>query len=268
MSVTELLDKIPLWGVFLASWMITFLAIQFGLRMGQWKRGRSTREEHSSAGSFVTVSLTLLAFMMAIIFGAVEARFDELKRVVLDEANAIGTAYLRADLLPEADRVEIRQLLYEYVTLRIGASQSGPGQQLEQAIDRSEELHSEMWSRAVAIADQQPTPISALFVQSLNDVIDSHEERITVGIHYRVSGVTWMVLYGLLILAMAMGGYETGLSGRRRLITIALWTALAFSVVLVLVVALDRPHQHLSMATQAAMFDLQEDMRRSMQSQP
>jgi hypothetical protein len=188
--------------------------------------------------------------------------------VVLDEANAIGTAYLRADLLPNADRVEIRQLLYEYVTLRVEASQSGPGQQLEQAIDRSEELHSDMWSRAVAIADQQPTYISGLFVQSLNEVIDSHEERITVGIHYRVMGATWMVLYGLLTIAMAMGGYDVGLSGRRRFIIIALWTALAFSVVLVLVVALDRPHQHLSRATQAAMFDLQEDMRRSMQSQP
>ncbi len=68
--------------------------------------------------------------------------------------------------------------------------------------------------------------------------------------------------------AVAMGGYETGMSSRRRLIVIALWTALAFSVVLVLVVALDRPHQHLSTATQAAMFDLQEDIRRSMQSQP
>ena len=154
------------------------------------------------------------------------------------------------------------------VTLRIEASQGGPGQQLGQAIDRSEELHSEMWSRAVAIADQQPTPISALFVQSLNEVIDAHEERITVGIHYRLSGVTWMVLYGLLILAMAMGGYETGVSGRRRLIVIALWTALAFSVVLVLVVALDRPHQHLSTATQAAMFDLQENIRLSIESQP
>jgi hypothetical protein len=53
-----------------------------------------------------------------------------------------------------------------------------------------------------------------------------------------------------------------------RLLVMALWTALAFSVVLVLVVALDRPHQHLSTATQAAMFDLQEDIRRSMQSQP
>ncbi len=219
-------------------------------------------------GSFVTVSLTLLAFMMAIIFGAVESRFDELKRVALDEANAIGTAFLRADLLPEADRVEIRQLLSDYVTLRIEASQGGQGQQLEQAIDRSEELHSDMWSRAVAIADQQPTPISALFVQSLNEVIDTHEERITVGIHYRVSGVTWMVLYGLLILAMAMGGYATGLSGSRRSIAIDVAVTVAFSVVLVLVVALDRPHQHLSTATEAAMFDLQENIRRSMESQP
>jgi hypothetical protein len=154
MKLTELLEVLPIWGIFLFYLMITFLSIEFGFRLGKWRQGRLTGEENIHTGPIVTASLSLLAFMLAMVFGVVESRFNEMKHVVLDEANAIGTAYLRADLLPEADRVEIRQLLYDYVTLRIEASQSGAGQQLEQAIDRSEELHSEMWSRAVAIADQ------------------------------------------------------------------------------------------------------------------
>ena len=88
-----------------------------------------------------------------------------------------------------------------------------------------------------------------------------------MGIHYRLPAIIWVVLLGLAILAMAMGGYTTGLSGSRRLIAITLAAALAFSVVLVLVVALDRPHHRLSSVTQAAMLDLQESIRRSMQSQ-
>lgn len=93
-----------------------------------------------------------------------------------------------------------------------------------------------------------------------------HEKRITIGIHYRLPGTVWMVLYGLAI--MAMGGYDNGVSNSRRVIGVSLSAAVAFSVVLMLVTALDQPHQHLSTTTHAAMIDLQDDIRRSMQSQP
>ena len=134
--------------------------------------------------------------------------------------------------------------------------------------DSADALHSELWSRGVEVADQQPTPISALFLASLNEVIDLHEKRITLGIYYRLPGIIWVVLFGLASLALAMGGYDGGLSGSRRIIAVTLSATVAFSVVLLLVVALDRPHQHLSSTSQAAMLDVQESMRRSMQSQP
>ncbi len=268
MRVTEFLDEIPLLGVYLASWMITVLSIEFGLRMGQLRRSGLTGEEKLYTGTSVSVSLTLLAFMLAIVFGAVASRVGELKRVALDEANAIGTAHLRADLLPEADRVEIQQLLRDYVTLRTEISQSGPEQQFEQAIGRSKQLRRDLWSRAITAVEQQPTRTSALFVQSLNELINMHERRVTVGIHYRLPGIVWIMLYVLLILAMAMGGYDTGVSGSHRSIVLDVALALAFSGVLILAVGLDRPHQHLSTATETAMFELQEDIRGWMRSQP
>ena len=267
MMVTEFLDKLPIWGFLLASLVITFVALDSGFLLGKRSRERLTGEKKSHLGPVVAASLTLLAFMVAIVFGAVESRFNERKHIAVEEANAIGTAFLRADLLPRAYRADIRQLLYEYVTLRIEATQIGTGQQIEQAIDRSEVIQSEMWSRAVTLAGQQPTPISALFVQSLNELIDMHATRITLGIHYRMQGAIWIMLYGLAIITMIMGGYETGLSGNRRVIAISLLAAFALSVVLTLMVALDRPWQHLSTVTQEAMIDVQEDIRRSMQSQ-
>ena len=267
MNLTELLDGIPLSALFVGILMITLLSMEVGLRVGQRRRRRLAGEEEIQAGPLVAASLSLLAFMLAMVFSSVQSRFHETKQVALDEANAIGTAYLRADLLPAADRAEVRQLLSDYVTLRIEAVEAGTAQQVQQAIDRSEELQSVMWSTAATYADQHPTPVSALFVQAVNEVIDLHETRITVGIHYRLPGIIWTVLFGLTILALAMGGYASALSSRRRLIAISLSAALAFSVVLLLVMALDRPHQHLSTTTQAAMLDLQESIR-STQSQP
>jgi hypothetical protein len=269
MDITALSDKLPVWGIFLFSLMITLLSIEFGFYMGKWRLGRLTGEKKFHTGPVVTACLSLLAFMLAIVFGAVDARFYELKHVVLDEANAIGTAFIRADLLPKTDRAEVRQLLHEYVNLHVEAMQNGTEEQIEQAINRSEELQSDLWSRAIAIADQQPTPISALFVQSLNELIDMHEKRITVSIHHRLSGNIWTMLYGLAILALVMGGYDSGLSGGRRTIAIPLSAAVAFALVLSFVMALDRPsHNRLLTSTQAAMIDVQEDIRRSMQSQP
>jgi len=262
------LDNVPLWGIFLISLAITFLSVTIGLRLGKRAQRHLKEGETIRPGPLVAASLSLLAFMMAIVFGVVEYRFSSLKHVVLDEANAIGTTYLRADLLPTDDRAVIRELLRDYVDLRIEAAQNDDDQQIEQAIHRSEELHNRLWSRTVVIATQAPTPVSALFVQSVNEMIDLHEKRITIAFQYRLPQIIWMVLYGLAVIAMAMGGYESGLTRGRGFFGITLAAALAFSVVLVMMLALDRPHQHLSTATQTVMLDLQETMLRSMESHP
>lgn len=267
MIIIEFLDKLPVWGIFLTFFIFIFIAIESGFLLGKRKRASLDGVEKPHIGTVVAASLTMLAFMIAIVFGAVESRFDERKHIALDEANAIGTAYLRADLLPEAYRADIQQLLYDYVQLRVQATQNRLGLGIEQTIERSEVLQADMWSRAVAIADQQPTPISALFVQSLNELIDMHEARVTVGIHYRMQGTIWIMLYSLTIITMVMGGYESGLSARRHAIPLTLLATLSFSVVLTLLVSLDQPWQHLSAVTQEALIDVQESISRSIQSQ-
>ncbi len=253
MSATGLLDSIPLWAVCVAAMVITLLAIELGREVGRRRRAKLAEGAVVQVGPFVAATLSLLAFMLAMVFNTVESRHNELKHVVLDEANAIGTAYLRTDLLPEPDRDELRQLLHDYAALRIEAVESGQEEQVQRAIERSQELQGILWSRAAALAEERPTPTSALFVQAVNELIDLHETRLTVGLRYRLPGLVWGVLIGLALLAHAMGGYATGLSGSRRLVPITLSTALAFSVVLVLIVSLDRPFHHLSDVTQAAI---------------
>ena len=82
-----------------------------GLYLGKWRLKRSPDVEKIDIGPVVTACLTLLAFILAMVFSAVYSRYNELKHAVLDEANAIGTAYLRVDLLPDVERVEVQRLL-------------------------------------------------------------------------------------------------------------------------------------------------------------
>jgi len=265
---TEFLDKLPIWGILLASLVIIFVSMQSGFLLGKRKmESLSTEVERPQLGPIVTASLTLLVFLIAVVFGSVEYRYEERKHIALEEANAIGTVYLRAGLLPETARAKIRQSLYEYVTLRIELSQLETIHQVEQSLEKSEALQSIMWSRAVTVADQQPTPISALFLQSLNQLIDTHATRVTLGIHYRLPGSILIVLYGLTIITMVMGGYGSGLSRYHHVTTLTLLTSLVFSVVLTLVVVLDRPWPRLASVTQEAMIDVQKVMHPPIQSQ-
>ena len=118
-----------------------------------------------------------------------------------------------------------------------------------------------------AIANHNPTPITALFLQSVNEVIDMHEKRVTVSVSHRMEAIFWITLYGLTVFAMFAAGYDAALKGGRHAIKSVLMVAVAFSIVLTLVVTLDRPRQDLSPVTQAALIDLQNDIRHSMQLQ-
>ena len=264
MNVIEYMDRLPLWAIFFASVSIILLSIEIGFRLGKRQRSRLVAREKIQTGPVVAASLGLLAFILAFTFGSVTSRVADRQQLVLDEANAIGTTYLRADLLEPSDRNEIQHILYDYVNLRLEILEDGWFQKIQEGIAKSEEIQSELWSRAVAIAVRNPTPLSSLFLQSLNDLIDLHQERVTVGIHHRMPGIFWIALYGLTVLAMIIGGYDAGLAGGRRSATTLLSVSLAFSVVLILVVALDRPQIELLKVNQAALVDLQHAMQRSL----
>ena len=161
MNVTVLfLDRIPLWVVFSFSLTITLLSTEFGYRSGKRKRRTLANADTVVAGPFVAASLGLLAFLLAMVFSAVQYRFHQVKEVAIAEANTIGTAYMRTDLLPIPDRTEARQLLHDYVALHVEALEDGSEQQIERAIHRSEEMHRVLWSIAATFANQQPSPTS------------------------------------------------------------------------------------------------------------
>jgi hypothetical protein len=254
---TGLLDPLPLWTIFPITVAIALVAVELGYRVARYRQKRSLEEKESPVGAMVGATLGLLAFMLAFTFGLAGSRFEDRRQVLLSEANAIGTTYLRAAMLPEPMNVEARNLLREYTDVRLEGTQQG---KFAQAVAKSEELHGRLWSVAVAATEKDRSDITGLFVQSLNEVIDLHATRLMAAVRSRVPAIIWIVLYLLAFIAMLMMGYHTRLTGSRRsLAVVAL--VLGFSLVLYLIADLDRPGQGMLRVSQQSMIDLRRSMK-------
>lgn len=252
----EPLDLVPLWVLFLAFCACSGLAMEGGYRLGRWRHVHALDEKETPVGAMVASILGLLAFLLAFTFSLAANRYDARRQTVLEEANAIGTTYLRTRLLPEAERIEAARLLREYVDVRVRGVAEG---HLAEALARSEELHELIWAEAMKAAEQKPTVMTGLFVQSLNEMIDLHAKRILIGVRSRVPIIIWVVLCGLALIGMAALGYQSGLSQTQR--SPAMFgMVVAFASVLYLIADLDRGGEGFLMVSQQAMIDLQKSM--------
>ncbi len=251
------LDSLPLWLLFAVTVTLIFVAVEAGYRLGRYRRVHLPEKE-APVGAMAAAMLGLLAFMLAFTFGLAASRFDERRRTILNESNAIGTTYLRAEMLPSPNRAEVRRILRDYVDARVGGVATG---QVEEAIARSQEMQRALWAEATALAEADPHSIvNGLFIQSLNEMIDLHSTRVTVGLRSRIPAVIWGALYFVAMLTMATMGYHEGLTGARRsLASFAL--VVAFSSILFMTVDLDRPQEGLLRISQQSVLDLQQFMR-------
>ncbi len=119
---TQLLDPIPVLGVFLLFAIITLGFYEIGFRVGRWWQDRLPGEQEGPTDMLVGSLLALMAFLLAITMGMAADRFDARRGLVLEEANAIQAVYLQAGYLPPAQTDQMRELVREYSTLRIATS--------------------------------------------------------------------------------------------------------------------------------------------------
>lgn len=250
------LDYLSIWGLFGATAVIALLSIEGGYRLGGY-RHRHCDEKEAPVGGIVGATLGLLGFILAFTFGLAASRFDARRQIVVEEANAIGTTYLRAGLLPNIRGVKIRKFLGDYVDARLEVVQS---LNIEQALRRSDELHRQLWKEAETIGQEHTNSIVVgLFIQSLNEMIDVHSKRVMVGLQNRLPGVLWATLYFIIILTMVAVGYYEGISNSRRSFAL-LVLVFTFSAILTLVADLDRPQEGFLTVSQQAMIDLRRMM--------
>jgi hypothetical protein len=250
----QLLDALPI-GLILVLLAVAMLAAyEIGFRLGRWYQERTPGEQEGPTGVLVGSLLALMAFMLAIVMGMAADRFDNRRALVMDEATTIQTAYLRAGYQPAPADEEVRELLREYVPLRISTADRSA---LAANLERSLEIQGQLWAIAERLVETtENTDLLALFVESINDVIEVHDRRLTAGLYARVpESVVWLLLGGS-VLALGMVGYGAGLTGRRSLVG-AVVLVVALSAVTVLVVDLDRPQDGLLRVSQQPLIDLQ-----------
>jgi hypothetical protein len=240
------IDALPLWGLFIVILLVVLLSVECGYRLGRYRRSRHEQEKEAPLGAMVGATLGLLAFILAFTFGLAASRFDTRRQVLLDEANAIGTTYLRAGMLPEQGE-QIRALLRDYVGVRLDAVRSG---NVAEGISRSENIQQQVWAEAETVAKKNPNSIVVgVFVQSLNEMIDLHAKRVQAGVRSRIPGAIWVGLFAVAVLSLTAMGYLAGLAGTRRSLA-----------VIELIADLDRPQEGVLRVSQQALLDVQRSM--------
>src|SRR5215471_16984227 len=241
----SLFDRFPVLATFLASVLVAFLALEIGFRYGR----RQQLSSEVLVRTMVRSMVGLVTFTFAITFWIVATHYDDARQANLNDVNAIRAAYLSADLLPEPQRTEIRNLLREYVDVRLEGIRSG---KIDEAISRSEEIQSRLWSQAVAAREKTKNPIFDGYLnQSLNEVIAIHAKRVAVYKEFSIPGIVWIALYVITALAMASVGYHAGLTSLSRPLVVPAFV-LVFSVVAVLIENKDLPRNVVFRVSQRA----------------
>jgi len=257
------LDVLPLWALFLVLLLGNLLLDECGFRFGRLRARRTEKESDAAVGAIVASELGLLAFMLAFSFGIAASRFDLRRTTVLNEANAIGTTYLCAAMLPASQGAPIRDLLREYVDVRIRAANGMP---IDQVLHRSQEIQQQLWTKAVAVAEYDTHSLpTELFIQSLNEVIDLHAMRVMASLRNRMPLPVWIVLFGVGFLSFFTMGYQAGLTKASRSPATIVMT-LTFVAVIWLVADLDRPGEGFLHVSQEPMIELRQMMNSSTQN--
>ena len=250
----QLIDSISIPVIFIFLIVTGLLIYEGGFRIGRWYQKRTPDEKEGATGMLVGSMLGLLALLLAFSVGMASDRFDARRKLNVEEANTIGTAYLRAGYLPEPFHTDIRGLLVEYAPLQI----LSPDREITLAnLERSSELLDQIWAQTEELARQyMDTEMITLFVEAVNVMIDTHESRVVASIYARVPET---IIYVLIIgstLSVGMIGYNAGLLNKRSL-TGAVVLVVVLAAVITLIIDLDRPRDGLLIVSQQSFLNLQ-----------
>ena len=249
-------SELQLWVIGGACFVLLLCARELGSLLRRWHDARRA-EEHTSEEEFsMTSVLGLLALLIGFTFSLALQRYETRRELVILEANAIGTTWLRMDLLEAAQRDPLRALLRRYVEARVGVGMARTADEQAAANRRSDLLQQRLWDATIAaLAPARNTATSVLVLATLNDAIDQAGARKAAreaSVPARLLRV--LLVYGLV--AAGMIGYQR--SHFRAASTMIL---LLFTLAGTLILDLDRPATGGITVPQQPMLDLQRSIR-------
>jgi hypothetical protein len=223
--------------VFAISLVVLWLSVQIGAFFGRKLRPVQD-DERDDLSIVINASLTLLALIIGFSFSMAVSRYDQRKNYEEEEANAIGTEYVRADLLPTADAAKVRQLLEQYLDQRLLFYTIRNPRQLGQVDGETAKLQTEMWSTVQVAATARPTPPVAFAVSGMNDVLNTQGytqaswwNRLPVG--------AWSLMVLLAICCSLLLGY----SAHRRVSLLFTVLPLVVAIAFFLIADIDSPRR-------------------------
>jgi hypothetical protein len=244
------------WVVQLCFFALLMAAGEMGFRLGRYGMASATVKKGKAQVSVIEGSLLgVLGLLLGFTMSMAVSRFERRTQLVLDEANAIGTAYLRTQLLPAPSAAQMAGLLREYVAIRVQhANYHDPGQ-LAAVRREAQELQTRFWAIAVERAQADSNPLIAVqVVQSLNHVIDLDAARWMAFLD-RVPSAVIYVNALVALFAAILAGYAFGIDGARKIFPMCI-LGIAITVVLGVILDLDSSRVGSILVSQQPLIDL------------
>jgi hypothetical protein len=219
---------------------LTFVGLGLAELTGKhFFRGRVEREgEIREFGLVMGASLTLLGLIIGFSFSMATSRYDQRKNLEEAEANAIGTEYVRVDFLPAADAAKVRALLRDYLAQRTLFYRTAGESALARIDADTARLQDELWAAVRAPAEANPTPLLALVVGGMNDVLNS-QGYTQAAWWNRIPAAAWGLMAAIAVCCGWLVGY-----GARRLTSepvVMLVLPLIVSISFFLIADIDSP---------------------------
>jgi hypothetical protein len=236
------------------------VASDLGFRLGRWHRARADDPERSLVAATRASFIGLLALLLGFAFAFAATRYDTRRDVIVREANAIGTAYRRADLLPEPQRSESRDLLRRYVAERLRAYELGTDA-APAATGVSQTFEEALWSQVVAVSagDELHPAITSTVLTSFNAVFDSSEDAL-VAFENSIPPSILGLLAIVAVISATVTGYSDGLTRKRMLLMLAIQPILV-ALVIATITDVDRPFHGFVRVSQNSLRRLANSMR-------
>ena len=245
------------WLVFMTVCIALFTTSVLGYRLALSTRINEDSHHHEHITSLREGLFILLGLLLGFTVAIVLPRFDERRQLVIDEANAIGTTMLRAEILPEPQRDKTLQLLREYVVMRrdFASETLLDRSALNRETQRTKALQTQLWQQIVVVSQETQTAVIATYLQALNNMIDVAEKRLAA-FESRVPKTVWLIIF----IVAAFQSFATGFSLHRRFWFSLVMTPLVIAVVMALLADLDSPRTGLIHIEQNSMERLVHDV--------
>jgi hypothetical protein len=212
--------------------LVTVILLWAAGRAGAALRSRLTLPEAARAdfGIVLGAILTLLGLIIGFTFSMATTRYDQRKNLEEEEANAIGTEYVRVDFLPAEDAARLKNLLRDYTELRVQFYNAHYGAELDRINVETEKMQDQLWTTTAQAAKVQPTPLTALASSGMNDVLNS-QGYTQAAWWNRIPTSAWCLLFVIAILSTALLGY--GSTGKWTVLSLVLPLAIGISFFLI-----------------------------------